>query len=310
MGNGGGEGEKAPEGGRDPGLKPRGPFLPEGRPVFRSSRHRGTLPYPFRPMLIDSHCHLTDEQYREDRREVLARAFAAGVGGVVTVCSDADDTLRVESLLSGGAQEEGLPRVWGTAGIHPHQAAAAGEGDLDRIRAAAQAGPGIVAVGETGLDFHYDFSPRDLQESLFRAHLEIAHALDLPVVVHSRAADDHTGRILEEWSGRVRGVLHCFTGGANLLKTALREGWMISFTGIITFKRYDGQELVRSIPRDRLMVETDGPYLAPVPFRGRRNEPAHVVRVAEALAATRGEDLEEVRGYTTENAVRFFGLKS
>jgi TatD DNase family protein len=117
-----------------------------------------------------------------------------------------------------------------------------------------------------------------------------------------------TGRILREWAGRVQGVLLCFTGGAELLQTALGLGWMVSFTGIITFKKYDGGDLVRSIPRDRLMVETDGPYLAPVPFRGRRNEPAYVARVAEELGAIRGEDPEVVRGYTTENAVRFFSL--
>jgi TatD DNase family protein len=260
-------------------------------------------------MLIDSHCHLTDEKYQDDRWDVLARAREAGVQKVVTVCSDAADTRRVEDLLSEAMKREEGPRLWGTAGVHPHEAEVADEGDLDRIRESAERTPRIVAIGETGLDFFYDHSPREVQEALFRGHMEIAEALGLPVVVHSREADPLTIRILRGWSGRVRGVLHCFTGGEELLRTALELDWMISFTGIITFKNYDGRELVRSVPRERLMVETDGPYLAPTPFRGRRNEPAYVARVAEELATIRGEDLGEVQGYTTENAIRFFDLR-
>jgi TatD DNase family protein len=260
-------------------------------------------------MLTDSHCHLTDDRYEEDRWSVLVRALDAGVGRIVTVCSDAADTVRIAGLLEAAEGREEVPRLWGTAGIHPHDAEGARPGDLEEIRRVAKSGSRFVAIGETGLDFYYDHSPRAIQESLFRDHLELACSLDLPVVVHSREADALTGRILREWAGRVRGVLHCFTGGAGLLQTALELGWMVSFTGIITFKKYDGRDLVRSVPRDRLMVETDGPYLAPTPFRGRRNEPAHVVRVAEELATIRGEDPQEVQGYTTENAIRFFGLR-
>jgi TatD DNase family protein len=263
---------------------------------------------PTDPMLIDSHCHLTDEQYDGDRGEVLARARRAGVEKVVSICSDAADLQRVEALVDDGTEPEGLPQLWGTAGVHPHEAMDAGDADLDRIRRAAGGNRRIVAIGETGLDFFYDHSPREIQEGLFRGHLETAEALNLPVVVHSRDADGLTIRILKEWSGRVRGVLHCFTGGEELLRTALELGWMISFTGIITFKRYQGQELVRSVPQDRIMVETDGPYLAPTPHRGHRNEPAYVVRVAEELAAIRREDPEEVQVYTTENAIGFFEL--
>jgi TatD DNase family protein len=259
-------------------------------------------------MLIDSHCHLTDRQYDGDRREVLVRARRAGVEQVISVCSHAADLERVEALVDDETEPEGLPRLWGTAGVHPHEAKDAGDSDLDRVRTGAERNRRIVAIGETGLDFFYDHAPRELQERLFRGHLETAEALDLPIVVHSRDADGLTIRILREWSGRVRGVLHCFTGGGELLRTALEEGWMISFTGIITFKRYEGQELVRSVPRDRIMVETDGPYLAPTPHRGHRNEPAYVARVAEVLAAIRGEDPEEVQVYTSENAVRFFDL--
>jgi len=260
------------------------------------------------PLLVDSHCHLTDAQFDKDRSEVLLRAGQAGVGKILTIASDRGDAERVAKLLDGGGEAGTRPQLWGTAGVHPHEAEAAAEGDLDAIRELARSHPRIVAVGETGLDFFYDHSPRSLQESLFRDHLAMAEALDLPIVVHSRNADDLTARILQEWGSRVRGVLHCFTGGVELLEVALEVGWMVSFTGIITFKKYDTQTLVRSLPRERLMVETDAPYLAPVPHRGRRNEPSYVSRVAESLATIRGEDLEEVQVYTSENAVRFFDL--
>ena len=259
-------------------------------------------------MLIDSHCHLTDDRYEDDRWEVLARAWAAGISGVISVSSDVADVPRILDLLAEVQSREGMPRLWGTAGVHPHEAEKAQPGDLDRISEMAAEGPGIVAIGETGLDFFYDTSPRDVQEVLFRAHLEIAERLGRPVVVHSRSADDLTASILKEWGGRVQGVLHCFTGGKGLMRAALDQGWMISFTGILTFKNFAGGDLLRNIPRDRLMVETDGPYLAPVPHRGKRNEPSFVSHVAKGLAAIRDEDPEEVQGYTTENAIRFFGL--
>ena len=267
-------------------------------------------------MLVDSHCHLTDARFDEDRSEVLRRAWEAGVEKILAIASDRADAQRIGEFLdqrhgqSIGAGAEGLPALWGTSGVHPHDAQEAKEGDLDSIRELARSHLRMVAVGETGLDFFYDNSPRETQEELFRAHLAMADELDLPIVVHSRSADDLTARILREWGSRVRGVLHCFTGGTELMETAVEVGWMVSFTGIITFKKYEGQDLVRGIPRDRLMVETDAPYLAPVPHRGRRNEPAYVGRVAEALALIREEYVQEVVEYTSENAVRFFGLNS
>lgn len=266
-------------------------------------------------MLIDSHCHLTDEKFDGDRGEVLRRARGVGVEGILAVASDRRDAQRVLGLLgspgeAGRAQGDGepAPSIWGTAGIHPHEARDAGPGDLDAIRDLISSHRRMVAVGETGLDFYYDNSPRDLQESLFRDHLALAEELDLPVVVHSRSADALTRTILRERGARVRGVLHCFTGGRELLETALAVGWWISFTGIITFKKYRDQELVRAVPGDRLMVETDAPYLAPVPHRGRRNEPAFVASVAESLAAIRNEEPKAVQEYTFENTRRFFGL--
>ena len=262
-------------------------------------------------MLVDSHCHLTDDQFHEDRPAVLIRAGEAGVGKVVCVASDREDAERVAALVGRGEGESQRgPHLWGTAGVHPHEAEGAREGDLDVIRDLLTSHRRLVAVGETGLDFFYDHSPRRLQETLFRAHLELGESLDLPVVVHSRSADDLTARILRDRGPGVRGVLHCFTGGDELLETALDLGWMVSFTGIITFKSYDGRDRVRRVPRDRLMVETDAPYLAPVPHRGKRNEPAHVTRVAQVLAAIREEDPQEVETYTTANADRFFGLTS
>lgn len=265
-------------------------------------------------MLVDSHCHLTDARFDEDRSEVLCRAWEAGVEKVLAIASDRADAQSIAELLdrshgqTQGTDSEKWPALWGTSGVHPHDAREAKEGDLESIRELARSHPRMVAVGETGLDFFYDNSPRKIQEELFRAHLAMAEELDLPIVVHSRSADELTAQILSEWGSRVRGVLHCFTGGSVLMETAVEVGWMISFTGIITFKKYDGQDLVRGIPQDRLMVETDAPYLSPVPHRGKRNEPAFVARVAETLALIRGETAQDVMAYTSENTVRFFDL--
>ena len=259
-------------------------------------------------MLVDSHCHLTDSQFDEDRQETLRRAADSGVERVLSIASDLQDAESLLTLLEESRGWDGCPQIWGTAGVHPHEAEKAGAGDLDRIRGIARNNARIVAVGETGLDFFYDTSPRVVQESLFRDHMALAEELDLPIVVHSRNADALTAEILQAWAGQVRGVLHCYTGGPELLAAALGLGWMVSFTGMVTFKKYDGHELVRSVPRDRLMIETDAPYLAPVPFRGKRNEPGYVAKVAEGLAAIRGEDLTEVQGYTSSNATRFFRL--
>lgn len=259
-------------------------------------------------MLVDSHCHLTDGRFEADRQDVLHRARTAGVERILAVASDRADAVAVARLLDEAEGLADVPRLWGTAGIHPHEAGSAGDGDLGAVRELIRTHPRMVAVGETGLDFHYDHSPRAIQETLFHGHMALAEELGLPVVVHSRSADEATARILLEWGTRVRGVLHCFTGGRDLLDTALDLGWMVSFTGVITFKTYDAQDLVRAVPGPRLMVETDAPYLAPVPHRGHRNEPAFVGRVAEALATIRAEDPDAVMGYTSENAVRFFNL--
>lgn len=263
-------------------------------------------------MLIDSHCHLTDTRFDEDRLGILAAAGVGGLTGVVTIASDAQDSETVATLVSDLGDSRGTnggPFLWGTAGIHPHEAESARNGDLDRVRHLAASEAGIVAIGETGLDFFYDNSPRDVQVRLFEAQLELAAELDMPVVVHSRSAEIETIDLLRAVGSEVRGVLHCFTGNAELLDAGLAADWYVSFSGIVTFKKFDDASAVRRVPRDRLLVETDAPYLAPVPFRGKRNEPAFVRYVAEAVALHREEDAADVATYTAQNALRFYGLE-
>ena len=228
--------------------------------------------------------------------------MAAGVAGVVTICSDVRD-LDVILQLTLAHQE-----LWGTAGIHPHEARHSSPEALDRVREVAESQPRIRAIGECGLDFHYDHSPRETQRAVFRAQLDLAEELRRPVVVHSRDADVDTAHMIREYRGRVTGVLHCFTGGAELLDVGLDAGWYVSFSGMVTFPSFSGRDLLCAVPRDRLLVETDAPYLAPIPHRGKRNEPAFVVRVAEAVAQLRGEPLETIAAASSANARAFYGI--
>ena len=253
-------------------------------------------------MFFDSHCHLTDPAFAEDRADVVARALQAGVDGMTTICSDADD---LEPIL---ALTREHPQVWGTAGIHPHEARHGTPAALDRIRAALTGEPRIRAIGECGLDYHYDHSPRETQLEVFRAQLDLAVELDRPVIVHSRKADADTAHLIREYRGRATGVLHCFSSGAELLDVGLDAGWYVSFAGMVSFKSFDARELLRSVPSDQLLVETDSPYLAPVPHRGKRNEPAYVARVAEVVAQLRDEPLEKIAESTSANARRFYGI--
>lgn len=253
-------------------------------------------------MFFDSHCHLTDEKLASELPDVRARAREAGVERIVTVASDLADSRGVAELVR---KTDG---VWGTAGIHPHDAASAGASDLEEVATLARSEEKVVAIGETGLDFYYDNSPREEQITLFERHVDLAGELGLPLVVHSRSADAETGRVIARFGSEVRGVLHCFTGGLQLLETALDAGWYVSFAGIVSFKKFDGQEAVRRVPGDRLLIETDAPYLAPVPMRGKRNEPAYVRYVCDALAGIRGETSEALAASTTANALRFYGL--
>jgi TatD DNase family protein len=188
----------------------------------------------------------------------------------------------------------------------PHQAASARRANLDAVADLLE-GDRVVAV-ETGLDYYYDNAPRSIQRKLLSLHMQFAADLGLPIVVHSRQADDDTIAAIRSVEGEVLGVLHCFAGGADLLEVGIEAGWMVSFSGLITFKNYEGVDLIRTVPSEQLLVETDSPYLAPIPHRGKRNEPAFVREVASEVARARGRDLTEIAALTTSNALRFYGL--
>jgi len=257
-------------------------------------------PWPVK--LFDSHLHLTDEAFKEDRVEVISRARDAEVVGMVTVASNPEDAQLAVRLA------DLHPDIWATAGLHPHEALDYTKEHGSRIRDLASR-PAVVAIGEAGLDFHYEHSPRAEQARAFEAQLEIAADTGLPIVVHSRAADADTIDLIRAFSGAVTGVLHCFSGGAALLEAGLEAGWYVSFSGMVTFKNYDDAANVCRVPSDRLLVETDSPYLAPVPRRGKRNEPALVRHTCQGLARIRGEEADEMARTTLENACRFYGVE-
>jgi len=251
--------------------------------------------------LFDSHCHLTDAAFREDREAVFVRARASGVTRMVSIASDVTDA---HEALALARTHEG---VWSTAGIHPHEAGAAASDAMEEVRRLT-AEPEVVAIGETGLDYHYDHSPRAVQRKLFEAHLLLGHELGLPVIVHAREADGDVASALRHAPEGTFGVLHCFTGGEEAFEVGMARGWYVSFSGIASFKSFTAVDLLRAVPPDRLLIETDSPYLAPVPMRGRRNEPAFVRHVADAVAAHLGEDADTVAVRTTANAIRFYAL--
>lgn len=258
--------------------------------------------------MIDSHCHLAGEEFVADLDAVVGRARGAGLTGAVCIlgAGDAAEAARARTVL------EAWPAVRFSVGIHPHQAAL-WEGRLDdaiaTVRESAQAHR-ACAIGEMGLDYHYDFSPRAVQQEIFAAQVRLARELDLPVVIHTREATEDTFRILrDEGGGEVRGVFHCFTGDEAMARAALDIGFHLSFAGIVTFPRaVEIRQAALIAPADRVLAETDSPYLAPVPFRGRRNEPAHVVRVFEKLAEVRREPLEAFTAQVTANFHALFGL--
>lgn len=251
--------------------------------------------------VIDSHAHLTDERLAGEAAAVVERALAAGVEAVVTIGTKLEDSRAAVELASR------LPAVYASVGLHPHNAEAADELLFRELRELAQQ-PRVVALGETGLDYFYDNAPRDTQKSAFGRHLELGRALDLPVIVHARDADADLIGVLSEAGQGTRGVLHCFTAGRELMDFALDLGWYISFAGMITFAKYAGTELLRAVPRNRILVETDSPYLAPVPHRGKRNEPMHVPLVAARAAELRGEDPGEFAAATVRNARSLYRL--
>lgn len=250
---------------------------------------------------FDSHLHLTDGRFDGDRARVLEAAREKGVAELVTVGTDPADA---RAALELARAEEG---VWCTAGLHPHAADAFGDDVMEALEALLGE-PEVVAVGETGLDYHYDNAPRDVQRRSFEAHMELAAGRALPVVVHTREADADTAEVLERLGEGVTGVLHCYTAGVELLETGVELGWYVSFSGIATFGGFDAAPLVRRVPDDRLLIETDSPYLAPTPKRGRRNEPAFLPHTCAAVAEMRGEVPDETAALTRENARRLYGL--
>lgn len=251
--------------------------------------------------LFDSHCHLTAEAFADDLTAVIGRARDVGVTGMVTIASDPEDATRAREIA------RTTDGAWCTAGLHPHEADRFGDPTLRELRALADHSE-VVAIGEAGLDFHYDNAPRGKQLECFEAQLALAAELDLPIVVHSRDAETETRELLRAASA-TRGVLHCFTAGPALLQAGLDAGWMVSFSGIVTFRRFDGADLVRRVPDDRLLIETDSPYLAPIPHRGRRNEPSFLPATCRAVAEMRGQAPEAVAELTRRNALEFYGLE-
>ena len=256
--------------------------------------------------MIDSHCHLADEAFAADIEGTVTRAREAGLTAAVVILAAGDE--------AEAARAASVRRAWDAVrfatGVHPQSAGAfAGRAEesasVTRAHAVAWS---ACAIGEIGLDYHYEHAPRDVQRDVFAAQLALANELDRPVIIHTRDAADDTFEILAA-AGGVRGVFHCFTGDAAMARRALDIGFFVSFSGIVTFPSAESiREAARLVPDDRILVETDSPYLAPVPFRGKRNEPAHVARVVEAVAAARGASVGHVAEWTSRNVTGLFAL--
>ncbi len=247
-------------------------------------------------MIVDAHCHLTGSYAQGDAEGALARARSAGVGGFVAVGTDVEDSRAVLALA------HRHPEVRASLGVHPHEAKTwdpASEAELTRLAS----DPAVLFVGETGLDFHYDLSPREVQEAAFRAQIRLAKALGKPLMIHTRSAPEDTLRVLrEEEAGAVGGIIHCFSEDLVFAKGAVDLGFHLSFSGILTFKKADAiREAAAWAPEDRLLVETDAPFLAPAPHRGKPNEPAFVTLTAQVLADLRGIPLAQLADRTTRN---------
>lgn len=253
-------------------------------------------------MLIDSHCHLDFPNFTDDIDAVMERAHAAGVGAMLTIgttLAKAQQVIRVA---------ERFPNVWCSVGIHPHEAEAEADVQAQTLIEMSRH-PRVVAIGETGLDYYYEHAPRAAQEVNFRAHIEASRTTGLPIIIHTRDADEDTSRILVEEmkKGPFPGLIHCFTSGPQLADLAVELGLSISFSGIITFKTAAQlREIAAKVPEDRILVETDSPYLAPIPHRGRRNEPAFVADTARVVAQVRGVGPAVLARQTTENFRRLF----
>jgi TatD DNase family protein len=255
--------------------------------------------------MIDSHCHLDFAEYANDRGQVLARARGAGITAFVCIGSG-KDTVSAREAVSLAAAE---PDIWAAVGVHPHDVARMSEADWSELDALARA-PRVVGIGETGLDYHYDHSPREAQLAAYERFVELARAVRRPVISHVRDAHDDAARILRDaGAAEVGGVIHCFTGGVAEARKYLDLGHHLSFSGILTFKNAQPiREAAAFAPLERILVETDAPFLAPIPHRGKRNEPAFIVETLRVLAEVRGAAVADVDAATTENTRRLFGL--
>ena len=254
------------------------------------------------PELIDSHCHLDFPEFAPELDAVVARAREAGVGRVLTICT------RLSKFDQVLAIAERFERMFCSVGVHPHEAANEADVDLARIVALSKH-PKVIGIGEAGLDYYYDKSPRDRQQEVFALHIEAARQSGLPIIVHSRDADEDTVRLLQDGAakGGLRGVIHCFTSTQYLADAALEMGFCISLSGIVTFKNAEElRKVAKTVPLDRLLVETDSPYLAPMPMRGKRNEPSFVKHTASYVAGMLGLSADELARRTTENFDRLF----
>jgi len=259
-------------------------------------------------MFVDSHAHIDGPEFDADREDVIQRAHAAGVTAILNVGTGDPYSGALERAIELGKSHQSIYTAIGT---HPHDARLYTDEAEERIKSLIQGGERVLAWGEIGLDFHYDNSPRDVQVAVFKRQLHAARDLNLPVIIHTREAEAETIEILQsDYDGADRrGVFHCFSGSEELAKRAIDLGFMISFSGIVTFKKADElRNIARQVPLDRLLIETDCPYLTPVPHRGKRNEPAYVVEVGGCLAGVHGVDVNQLAHITTENFMRFFSL--
>jgi len=260
-------------------------------------------------MFVDSHAHIDGPEFDADREEVIERAHAAGISAILNVGTGDPHSGAFERAIELGKSHESIYTAIGT---HPHDARFYNDEAEERTKSLIEGGERVVAWGEIGLDFHYDNSPREVQVAVFKRQLRAAGDLNLPVIIHTREAETETIEILKsDYDGADRrGVFHCFSGSEDLARRALEVGFMISFSGIVTFKKADElRNIARLVPLDRLLIETDCPYLTPVPCRGKRNEPAYVVEVARCLAGLHGLEIEQLAHVTTENFMRFFSLQ-
>lgn len=255
-------------------------------------------------MLIDSHCHLDFPDFAPDMDGVFTRARDAGVNGFLTICTHVS---KFDGVRRIAADNKATQNIWCTVGTHPHHAEEPDEQvDIAKIKAYA-ADPLVVGIGECGLDYFYDHSPRAEQRATFEAHIQIAQDLDLPLIVHTRQADDDMAAMLKAAGPKLRGVLHCFSSSQKLAEEALALGFYVSFSGILTFKKSEEvQATAKIVPLDRVLVETDAPYLAPIPLRGKRCEPAFVAHTAAKLAELKGLSPEAIATATTDNFFRLF----